>query len=116
MEFSILPLDFAIDWSKLPLEEMIRQAVGKESGSYDPANVRTLRRGEIRIVWLEHEFMEPVEIRPAISRCGLASRADVMALITFNFWPEHREKAETVWNGLLETLRLAEGQRFETRN
>jgi len=116
LEFSILPLDFAVDWSKLPLEEMIRQAVGAESGSCEPANIRTLRRGEIKIVWLEHEFMEPVEKRPAISRCGLASRADVMALITFNFWPEHRDEAETVWSGILETLRLAEGPRFKTRN
>ena len=52
----------------------------------------------------------------AISWYGLASRADVMALVTFNFWPEHRDKAETVWSGILETLRLAEGQRFKTRN
>ena len=74
------------------------------------------RGGEIRIVWLEHEFMEPVEKRPAISWYGLASRADVMALVTFNFWPEHRDNAETVWSGILETLRLAEGQRFKTRN
>ena len=116
LEFSILPLDFAVDWSKLPLEEMIRQAVGAEAGSYDPASIRTLRRGELKIVQLEHEFLEPVEKRTAISRCALASRADVITLITFNFWPEHRDKAETVWNDLLETLRLAEGQRFKTRN
>src|SRR6266700_3497727 len=66
LEFSILPLDFAVDWSKLPLEEMIRQAVGAESGSDDPVNIRTLMSWP----WSPSISGRSTETKP--KRCGTA--------------------------------------------
>ena len=95
---------------------MLCSAVGDETGPRDLSSVHTLARGDLKLVWLEYEFIDPVEQRTALARCALALRAAVLPLITFSFWPEDRQKWEPVWNDLFETLRLAKGQRFKRRN
>ncbi|MCI0535972.1 MAG: hypothetical protein L0Z50_12170 [Verrucomicrobiales bacterium] len=116
LEFSIMHLDLRVDWSNLPLDQMLCSAIGDETGPRDLATVRKLEKGDLKLVWLEYDFLDPVEKRTALSRCALALSADVLPLITFNFWPEDRAKCERVWDDLLETLRLAKGQRFKQRN
>jgi hypothetical protein len=116
LEFSILHLDFSADWSKVPLAQLLCAAVGGESGPLDQACARQVQRGDLKIAWLEREFMEPVEKRPALSRSAVALRAEILPLFTFSFWPEDKLKREPVWSCILETLRLAEGQRFKRRN
>jgi hypothetical protein len=117
LEFSLMPLDFRTDWSRLPLAQMLCSSIaGPTSPPRHPAEVRQIRRGDMQIVWIESDFMDPVEHRLALSRSLLALRADVLPLITFSFWPEHKERWEPFWKDLLETLRLAEGQKFKQRN
>ena len=116
LEFSIIPVNFDVDLGNSPLAEMLCRAMEEEAGPRDVASVQTLRRGDLKIAWLEYEFTDPLEKRLALARCALAQRAEIVPLITFSFWPEHKLKWEPVWRDLLETLRLAEGQRFKTRN
>ena len=111
LEFSILHLDLSVDWSHLPLDQMLCGAVGNEAGPCDPASVHRLTRGDLKCVWLEYEFIDPVEKRTALARCALALRADVLPLIMLSFSPEDRQKWEPFWNALFETLRLAEGEK-----
>src|SRR5947207_11956975 len=77
LEFSIMHLNFSVDWSKCPLDELLCNAVGRESGPGDRAGVQQLQRRDLKIAWLEYEFMEPIEKRPALSRCAVALRAEV---------------------------------------
>ncbi len=116
LEFSIMHLDFDVDWSQCPLDELLCAAVGGESGPLDRTCVHHLQKGDLKIVWLEREFIELVEKRPALSRSAVALRAEILPLLTFSFWPEHKPKWEPIWTCMLETLRLAEGQRFKERN
>src|SRR5262245_3510098 len=116
LEFSIMHLDLRVDWSNLPLDQMLCSAVGDENGARDLASVHRWARHDLKLVWLEYNFIDPVEKRTALSRCALALHADVLPLFTFNFWPEDAGKWESAWNNLLETLRLAKGQRFKQRN
>lgn len=116
LEFSIMHLDLNVDWSSLPLDQMLCSAVRNEAGPRDPASVHRLARNDFKLAWLEYDFLDPVEKRLALSRCALALGADILPLITFSFWPEDVPKWGPVWNDLLETLRLARGERFRRRN
>jgi hypothetical protein len=116
LELSILHLDLSVDWSQCPLAEILCAAAGGESGPRDLSAVHEFGRKDLKIVWLESTFTDPVANRLALSRSALALRAEVLPLFTFSFWPEHKLKWEPVWQGLFETLRLAEGQQFKRRN
>jgi hypothetical protein len=109
-------LNFQVDWGGLPLNQMLRSVVEAESGALDVGQVQEVRRGELKIVWLEHALDDPVEHRRALTRCALALRADILPLITFNFWPEDKPKWEHAWSVIIEALRLAEGSDFKRRN
>jgi hypothetical protein len=116
LEFSILPLQIDVDWGKVPLEEMLCQAVGGHAGKCDRAAIQTMERDDLKIVWMEYDFTDPIEKRLALSRCALAVKAAVLPLITFSFWPEEKKKWEPVWKDILETLRVGQGARFKERN
>jgi hypothetical protein len=116
LELSILHLSFEVDWSKCPLGQMLCAAVGREQGSENPGEIHEVRRNDLWIVWIESSFIDPQEKRLALSRWALALRAAVLPLFTLSFWPEDKPKWEPVWRGIFETLHLAEGQRFRTRN
>ena len=116
LEFSVMHLDLSVDWANLPLDRMLCSAIRDEAGPRDLASVHRFTRGDLKVVWLEYDFLDPVEHRTALARCALALRAEVLPLITLSFWPEDKQKWEPVWHDLLETLRLADGQRFRQRN
>ena len=116
LEFSIMQLQFGVDWSNLPLDRMLCSAVGDNAGPRDLATVQRCVRKDLKLVWLEYEFLDPIEKRTALTRCALALHAGVLPLITFSFWPEDLQKWTPFWNDLLDTLRLAQGPRFLRRN
>jgi hypothetical protein len=116
LEFSIMHLNFGVDWSNAPLDQILWSAVGGDPDPIEPTSVHKLKRGDLQIVWLERHFIDPVEKRLALSRCAVALRAGVLPLFTFSFWPEQKPKCEPVWKDIFETLRLAEGRRFKMRN
>ena len=104
LEFSIMHLDLSVDWSNLPLAQMLCSAMRDEAGPRDLASVQRFTRGDLKLVWLEHDFIDPVENRTALSRCALALRAEVLPLITFGFWPEDFRRCNAYWHHALKTL------------
>lgn len=67
-----------------------------------------VRRRDLEYAWLEIDFIDPTEKRKAHSRACLARGGNVQALITMEYWPEDHAVANDVWNGALESLKLAE--------
>src|SRR5438034_7492138 len=60
LEFSIIPIDFGFDLSNCPLDEMLCRAMEEDAGPLDVARVQTVQKGDLKIVWLEYEFTDPV--------------------------------------------------------
>lgn len=116
LELSIMHLSFDVDWTKCPLDQMLCAAVAGELGARLRSEIHELRRNDLRIVWIESSFTDPLEKRLALSRSALALRAEVLPLFTFSFWPDDKPRWEPVWTGIFETFHLAEGQRFRSRN
>lgn len=110
LQVSIIHLPPGIDWSKLPLTLLLEDAVLKD----DPRDLtvrrdaRVVRGRNLELAWIEAGFVDPHEKREARTRACLARGNDVQALITFDYWPEDRQRFAPVWNDVLETLRLGE--------
>jgi hypothetical protein len=106
---SILYLPPQIDWSGLPLQTLLLQSdEGDKRAILARGEIQTAHRKGIEIVWRDSRFMDDTEKREAISRMGLARSGNVQALLTFDFWPEHKREIEPAWREILRTLRLDE--------
>ena len=79
-----------IDWSGLPLPLLIeRTALSGDSRSItNRGPYQELRRATLEAAWLEVDFMDPTEDRPAHSRIALARGPGAYALITLDFWSD----------------------------
>ena len=99
-----------IDWSDLLLTDLIEDAaLSKDSrGLTNRGPFREAKRRDLELVWLEVDFIDPTEDRKAHSRICLARGPGVYSFITIDFWPEDRRKVNSVWNGVLGTLKLGE--------
>ena len=105
------PNGLTVDWDRLPplayqmdtvvLGEDMRQRTRK-------GPMLQVRRGNLEYAWLEIDFIDPTEKRKAHSRQCLARGGNVQAYITMEYWPEDHRVANNVWNGVLESLKLAE--------
>ncbi|MEX1157341.1 MAG: hypothetical protein WEC79_00240 [Thermomicrobiales bacterium] len=110
LQVSIIHLPPGIDWSEFPLTRLLDDAVLKD----DPRDltvrgkVKKTQRPDLELVWVEATFVDPNEQREARSRACLARGSDIQALITFEYWPEHRQRFGPVWNEVLRSLRLGE--------
>jgi hypothetical protein len=110
LQVSIIHLPPGIDWSEFPLTRLIDEAVLKDDprGLTVCGNPRQVQRPDLELAWIEARFDDPNEKREAFSRACLARGSDIQALITFEFWPEHRRRFVPVWNEILRSLRLGE--------
>lgn len=112
-----------VDWSGLPLSDLLKGITDEESPARpgkrkarkrkDANKVSaplTIKMGDLELAWVETEFIDPGEKRPAYSRIGLArdARAAIQALLTMSFWPEDADRAKAVWNDVLGTLKIGE--------
>lgn len=110
LQVSIIHLPPGIDWSELPLVRLLDEAVLKD----DPRDLtvrgkaRLEYRPDLELAWVEATFIDPNEQREARSRACLARGRDIQALITFEYWPEHRQRFVPVWNEILRSMRLGE--------
>jgi hypothetical protein len=113
-----------IDWSDLPLSELIKTVTTDEP--IDRASRATRRRkrrgapvvgapitikfGDLEMAWVETEFIDPGENRTAHSRIAITRdhRKSIHALLTFSYWPEDAARALSVWNDVLGTLKMGE--------
>jgi hypothetical protein len=104
-----------VDWSGLPLAPLMAQAAAKsdDDSKEEPkteivsqSEVRTIKRPDIELVWMEQKFIDPKEKRPAFSRMALARGYDIQIFITFDFWVDDLKKSEPVWHELLDSLQM----------
>ena len=116
MEMSVRHLNLQINWDGVPLGEILLKTAQVDRGEAFRTDVHEIKRANLHIAWMEDHFIPNNEPRPAISRWMIAKSFDVLPFFTFNFWKDDFEMADKFWTNLLETLRLAEGIGFRTRN
>ena len=94
-------------WGQLPLERLVREVVRDDSrGATGGEEITALRRGDLEIAWTETHFIDPVEKRPALSRCCLARARNIQPLITMDFWETDHDKFAPVWDEVLRSLQV----------
>jgi hypothetical protein len=102
--FNQLP---AADWDSFPLETLMPQVLEDDHrGILSRGEVISLKRKDLRLVWMESSFQDPGENRLAYTRAMIGLGGNVQCLITIDFWPEHRKIAESVWNDVIDSLKL----------
>jgi hypothetical protein len=107
LEASLIKLP-PIDWSGLPLSQLLLQSASDEDGGGKilEADVRKLDRPDLEMVWAETSFVDPGQHRKAHSRICLARGSDFQVLITLAFWADDTSWLSIVWDEVLHSLRL----------
>lgn len=96
-----------IDWSGLPLSELINTAVQGDERNLEPAgDVIRVPREDMELAWAEFRFNDPVEEREAFTRLSIGRGVAVQTLITLDFWPEDRQRLDPVWDEVMRSLVL----------
>ena len=111
IQLSIFRLPPGIDWSGLPLAQMLADAT--EGGEEDKdvlarGEVVTVKRPDMELAWRETRFLDEKERREAISRSCVARGSNLQPLITFDFWVDDAPRLYPVWDELLRSLRLGD--------
>ena len=97
-----------IDWSGLPLTKLVEDSVLADDsrGLTGRSPFNHFFRGSLEGAWLEVDFVDPTENRPAQSRICMARGPAAYALITMDFWVDDAERAAPVWDSALGSLKL----------
>ena len=97
-----------IDWSGLPLPLLIENAALSDDnrGITNRGPYQELRRSTLEAAWLEVDFMDATENRSAHSRIGMARGPGAYAIITLDFWTEDADRARSVWDSVMASLKL----------
>lgn len=107
LQVSFLRLSSAVDWSGLPLAELLEEVFkGDRRGIIARGETICRRRPDLELAWTEVLFVDPNERRQACSRACLARGASIQPLITMDFWLEDKERFAPVWAEVLRTLQL----------
>jgi len=99
-----------VDWSSLPLSQLLAAALGSDPRRFhrqDP--VLDESRIDTDLAWRQCSFRDASQQeREALARICIARCPPVQALLTFDFWLSDLERCDEVWNGVLASLRLGE--------
>lgn len=97
-----------IDWSGLPLPILIENAALSDDkrGITHRGPYEQFRRATLEVAWLEVDFVDPTENRPAHSRICMARGPGAYALITMDFWTEDGDRARKVWESVMSSLKV----------
>jgi hypothetical protein len=97
-----------IDWSGLPLAQMLSDAVkgGSKHKILTHGELVKSPRTDLELVWTQYQFRDPKEKREAYSRVALARGWNVQVLVTFDFWVSDLEKFKPAWDEVLRSLQL----------
>jgi hypothetical protein len=107
LETSYLRLSPGVDWSKLPLSQLLEQLVKDDPRKpYTHSEFHTAQRPDLEYAWVEIYFVDPAEKREAISRLCFARGANIQTFISMDFWPEHAARYTPVWDEVLRSLQL----------
>ena len=98
-------------WNEPPIAEWLAKNIARDPrGPTRVTEPLTIRLNETTTTWAEMDFVDPVEKRPAHTRLCYAMKTSValMSIIAMDFWYDDAQRARTVWNEVLGTLRLGE--------
>jgi hypothetical protein len=112
VSFWRLPPD--IDWTGLPLAQMLSQATHDSHSdlkTISRSEILRSSRADLEIVWTSHLFMDPKEHREAYSRIAVSRGWDIQVLITFDFWADDLQKSIPIWDEIIRSLQL--GRKIE---
>jgi hypothetical protein len=105
---SYLRLPPGVDWSLLPLSELLRDSVeGDDREVISRAETVEEERDDLSLAWTEMRVIDPEERREAFSRiCIARGQNHIQCLITFDFWVSDAERARPVWEETLRSLEV----------
>ena len=116
LQVSVMHLNPRIDWSGLPLPQLLEQVIRDDSrGAMSRGEIIHVQRPDLELAWTESRFIDPAERREACSRACLARGSNVQPLITMDFWPEHADRFGPVWDEVLRSLQLGQYVKDPTR-
>ncbi len=105
---SYIHLRKGIDWSALPVGELLRNVV--ENGDREVVSrgeIIEQERDDLSLAWTELRVIDPAEQREAFSRtCIARGQNNIQALITFDFWVTDAERLQPVWDETLRSLEI----------
>ena len=97
----------AADWRGLPVRELLLGAVRDEGREYiGHSQTIEARHGNLDLAWTELRVIDARERREARSRFCLARGDGIQCLMSLDFWPEDEARLDTVWENVLDSLRL----------
>ncbi len=111
LQLSVIHLPpITVDWSELPLERMLREAVVEkdERGVLSKGEIVCVKRPDLELAWTEVVFFALNEKREARSRSCLARGSNIQPLITMDYWPEDAARFIPVWDEVLRSLQLGQ--------
>ncbi len=117
LQVTVMYLPPGIDYTELSVTEMLEHAIGgpDEYEVLGRSDTVYEKRRDLEVAWIETRFVDPEEHREARTRSTLVRRADVQALLSFDYWPEDAERFLPVWAETTRSLRLAEYVHDPTR-
>ncbi|MBI4639511.1 MAG: hypothetical protein HY731_02390 [Candidatus Tectomicrobia bacterium] len=96
-----------IDWSGLPLSQLIQVAVeGDYRSLVATGKFIQVQREDIELAWAEFSFIDPTEHREAFTRVCIGRGLNIQTLITFDYWPEDAIRFSVVWDEVMRSLEL----------
>ena len=93
-----------IDWTGLPLDKLLRDAVRSPSEEVQQEEVRRHSRPGVELVWAEKVYVDPQESKPARSRIAIVRGTRAHALVTLDFWEADAERVVPVWDEVMRTI------------
>ena len=104
VSFNQLP---PVDWSGFPLAPLLQTVVaGDHREIISKGEVIGIDRHDLRSVWTELCFMDPVKQREACSRILIGIGGHVQCLLILDYWAEEADRVRPVWDEVVGTLRL----------
>ena len=109
LQLSVLHLPPEIDWSGYPVAKLLNDVTkDDERGSISRGEIKRELRQNFELAWLQTSFIDPNEQREARGRSCLVRGGTVQAFLTLDYWPEHADWVEPVWDEVLSTLRIGQ--------
>jgi hypothetical protein len=69
-------------------------------------DVVSIQRPDLRLVWLEGNFIDPQEFRQAYGRMAIGIGGNIQVLLTFDYWADDAARFVPVWDDVLQSLQV----------
>lgn len=112
LSISVWRLPPGVDWSGLPLNHLLSQALQSPDHTIlERGEIVLPKRDDLELAWTQHRFLDETEKREAYTRIAVARGFDIQILVTLDFWVDDLAKCDPVWSELLHSLQL--GRRID---